>query len=521
MSRSLNPTPQFFDNAGEPLAFGKMYYYESGTNDDKSTYADVNESTLNTNPVILTGDGRLPNVFFTGSAKMILTDADDVQYWERDPVTSTESSSFGDQWDAVSIYDKNDVVSIGTILYVSLIDSNQNKNPASINTAWTQFDLLKRWNVNESYKVRDPVIGTDGAIYTSIISSNLGNDPVGGGGVNWSAVGGGTDAGVFADWDPSISYNVGGNNLITGSDGFYYISLLAFNLNNDPISSPTYWTRINFVKIWNTNETYGIDDLVTGSDNQVYQAVISSTAIDPISDDGTRWLPRHNIFDNLTISGNTISSTDTDGDIVLDPNGTGEVDVSTSKVVNVTEGTASSDAATVSQLIPPTTKMLFPQASAPLGWAGIDTYGDRALHLVSESGGTGGDAGGSHTFSTVFSATRPTDSVSAGAITVTVAGHAVTTPEMPLHGHQTYVSTKAGGGSNTTGGIMLDDGGPTANYGAFTGTASAAAGRQVGGEGGGDPHGHTGSTASQGSHSHTSDLAVKYVNIIQCSKDAY
>ena len=50
--------------------------------------------------------------------------------------------------------------------------------------------------------------------------------------------------------------------------------------------------------------------------------------------------------DNIDINGNTISSTDTNGNIVLDPNGNGTVDVNTSKIVNVTDPTADQDAAT-------------------------------------------------------------------------------------------------------------------------------------------------------------------------------
>ena len=50
--------------------------------------------------------------------------------------------------------------------------------------------------------------------------------------------------------------------------------------------------------------------------------------------------------DNIDIDGNTISSTNTDGNIVLDPNGAGTVDVNTSRIVNVTDPTSAQDAAT-------------------------------------------------------------------------------------------------------------------------------------------------------------------------------
>ena len=52
--------------------------------------------------------------------------------------------------------------------------------------------------------------------------------------------------------------------------------------------------------------------------------------------------------DQININGNTISSTDTNGNIILDPNGTGVVDVNTSRISNVTDPTQAQDAATKS-----------------------------------------------------------------------------------------------------------------------------------------------------------------------------
>jgi len=49
--------------------------------------------------------------------------------------------------------------------------------------------------------------------------------------------------------------------------------------------------------------------------------------------------------DNITINGNTISSTDTNGNIVLDPNGTGVVDVNTSRITGVSDPVNANDAA--------------------------------------------------------------------------------------------------------------------------------------------------------------------------------
>ena len=54
------------------------------------------------------------------------------------------------------------------------------------------------------------------------------------------------------------------------------------------------------------------------------------------------------IVDNIQIDGNTIETTNTDGDLILDPNGTGVVNVNSSKITNVTNPTAAQDAATKS-----------------------------------------------------------------------------------------------------------------------------------------------------------------------------
>ena len=50
--------------------------------------------------------------------------------------------------------------------------------------------------------------------------------------------------------------------------------------------------------------------------------------------------------DNLNFNGNTITSTDTNGDIILSPNGTGKVDVSGSIITGLSEPVSATDAAT-------------------------------------------------------------------------------------------------------------------------------------------------------------------------------
>lgn len=51
-------------------------------------------------------------------------------------------------------------------------------------------------------------------------------------------------------------------------------------------------------------------------------------------------------IDNITINGNSITSTDTNGNITISPNGTGSIDADSSKIINVLEPTANTDVAT-------------------------------------------------------------------------------------------------------------------------------------------------------------------------------
>ena len=50
--------------------------------------------------------------------------------------------------------------------------------------------------------------------------------------------------------------------------------------------------------------------------------------------------------DNILIDGNTISSADTNGNVILDPNGTGTIDASSARITSVARSHSAQDAAT-------------------------------------------------------------------------------------------------------------------------------------------------------------------------------
>lgn len=90
--------PKFYawdSNTGKPLAFGKVYTYQAGTNTPKATFTTEGGETQNANPVILNGAGYA-DIFLNGSYKIVVKDADDVEVWTSDPVS--DPSQLQQEW---------------------------------------------------------------------------------------------------------------------------------------------------------------------------------------------------------------------------------------------------------------------------------------------------------------------------------------------------------------------------------------------------------------------------------------
>lgn len=59
---------QFLDDSGNPLAGGKVYYYEAGTTTLQTTYSDSAGTTPNANPLTLDSAGRLTTSIYFGDS---------------------------------------------------------------------------------------------------------------------------------------------------------------------------------------------------------------------------------------------------------------------------------------------------------------------------------------------------------------------------------------------------------------------------------------------------------------------
>ena len=179
MARIISAFTQFFDDAGNPLVDGQLKFVESGTNNtDKDTFKDSNMTVPNTNPVLLDGAGRCPNVFGTGVYNVISFTAVGQQIQQFDPVGANSTGSSFDYWAATDTYAKGDIVrGSNNEYYRSLINGNQNNNPTSSTASWEELELGRIYNASVTYSKGESAYATNGILHYSLVDSNIGNTP--------------------------------------------------------------------------------------------------------------------------------------------------------------------------------------------------------------------------------------------------------------------------------------------------------------------------------------------------------
>jgi hypothetical protein len=92
---ALAPAPKFYetDQNGDPLFFGKVYTYISGSTTPLATYTDAGGMSANTNPVILDSAGRADIWLLTTSLyKFKVTDANDVEIFTVNNIAASASA---------------------------------------------------------------------------------------------------------------------------------------------------------------------------------------------------------------------------------------------------------------------------------------------------------------------------------------------------------------------------------------------------------------------------------------------
>ncbi len=170
------------------------------------------------------------------------------------------------------------------------------------------------------------------------------------------------DTSITADTDDTIHFKIGGNDRITfttgvidvkndGSQSEIRLYCESSNAHYAQLQAPAH-------SDFSGNQTYTLPSSAgtlvgQGDTGTVSNAMIANSSITIGSDAINLGASRTDIngltsldVDNVTVDGNTISTTNTNGDLVLDPNGSGDVDVNSSKIINVTDPTAAQHAAT-------------------------------------------------------------------------------------------------------------------------------------------------------------------------------
>ena len=172
-------------------------------------------------------------------------------------------------------------------------------------------------------------------------------------------------------------------------------------------------------------------------------------------------------------------------------------------------GITFSDATSLSSrygVLPQSTVAVFFQAAAPTGWTQSATHNDKALRVVSGTGGgfgSGGTSGaGGIAFSSAFPAVAKPISVPISVtapVTGTVGNTTLANPQIPQHTHNSLTGSDANAASGAS---------------QFRTPGNTATGGVIEGSGGAHNHPWTGNAAVSTTGSTTMDLRVQYVDVI-------
>ncbi len=178
MTRFINPAPDF-SYQSILVSGGLMFFFNSGTMTEKDTFKDAAQTIPNTHPVELDAAGVLPNVFFSGAAKVILQTALGQQVFERDPVGGGVTTGDFSEFDAGTIYNIGNIVRdpSNNLFYESFVNGNLNKPPASSPASWKEIRFIGVYNANVDYKVGEIVQIADGSLFRSKVTPNKNNEP--------------------------------------------------------------------------------------------------------------------------------------------------------------------------------------------------------------------------------------------------------------------------------------------------------------------------------------------------------
>lgn len=183
MPRLIDPFTQYQNNEGDLLSNGKLIFFKAGTvNEYLQTYFDNEEQT----PHPLTGvpldaAGRVPPIFYKGSARIELRDSANVLVDEMDDVGS--ENFFGDfsEYSSTLSYNVNDkTLFVNGKFYISLQNENIGNDPSlnpGDNSFWSEIRFISVHNLKRTYLLGEVSQTTDGNLWRSAQANNTGHLP--------------------------------------------------------------------------------------------------------------------------------------------------------------------------------------------------------------------------------------------------------------------------------------------------------------------------------------------------------
>ena len=127
----------------------------------------------------------------------------------------------------------------------------------------TATDFGDAWVATKIYSAVDVVLGSDGVYYRSLVNGNQNNNPVTSTGY-WTLL-------YSVEWNAGITYSVGA--MVT-YEGQQYQSLQSSNLNQNPSTASSYWVLLSFA--WLSTATYDTGMNAVGTDGVLYTSLQDS-----------------------------------------------------------------------------------------------------------------------------------------------------------------------------------------------------------------------------------------------------
>lgn len=546
---SPNPKLQFFDNDGNPLSGGMLYTFEAGTTTPIATYTDSTQAASNTNPVICDSRGEC-SIWLKPEQKylFVLTDANGNEIWAQDNIsnnvpfvgefgTSTTSLTVGLGQQTFFIErNKNFVVGmVVQIAYTANAIAGYMNGVVTAYTASTGEMVVSVTNSIGSGTYEDWTVSLSAPPPNVIIETATGTSTT------------------------SLTIGTGPQTLTTQLD-LSFVAGMTVQVANTAAASTNYMNGIITTYDAGTGEM--VVEVLTAVGSGTYtawtislSAPVPATYTLPTASAGT--LGGVKVGTGLSINTGVLSadplptaSADTLGGVKVGTGLTINAGVLSAEVVGgyvlptasanilggVKIGTDMSIVAGVLHSFPAGTAIPFFQASAPTGWTKSTTHNDKALRVVSTSGG---GTGGTHDLtappSLAHTHTMADHSHTVSAHSHTVASHSHTM----AHVHQ-IVAYGSGAnamfqsdGNSATIGYASGSNGPALQVTVSTPAAQHLASNYFSSNPWGAPSSGAASPATDSAGSGSTSTATgaasgsttptafapKYVDVIICTKD--